>query len=445
METSVIVDGEKEGCERAIQGPATVQAIQRLLKALESLETVLETLERIRRELALQHALLLPRTAVKLLRVAGRWKPTTTGHARRARRSRIAHSRRSDAAWFLTLHMLRARHDAAQRDRRAHARLGRAGTGAPCSIWKPARRWGTGLIYVLEFVAAESILRRRVRVSRTREQHRAHTHPHCRRTRGPAQGSTPGKDIMASGPSGSVLGQTVTKRWPWSATTAITTPWPSRPAIAPFFTNSAATSIDRRAQRFYLWRFGLSKALAHWRRQWLWRARRGWVLAGPRPGDASTTELARGDGQYRHHRGWRGLPGNPALLAEHMLTSAWMVQGLDAIAEASTMVVSTQRTPPYEAEIDRVKGEPTAGARGIQTLRRQAQKPPPPSSRHPPRAEGAKPRRAPRQPRASLHCGATQGKLDPRPATSSPRSTAVHRGLRHRRQKDAKALLDALA
>ena len=107
-----IVYWEKAG-ERAIQGSANAEAIERFSKALELLETVPETPERIRQELALQTRLGPAVHAVK-----GYASPDVETVYNRARElcARVADCPEllfSTLRGLWIFHMLRARHDAA--------------------------------------------------------------------------------------------------------------------------------------------------------------------------------------------------------------------------------------------------------------------------------------------------------------------------------------------
>ena len=167
-----IVYWEKAG-ERAIQGSANAEAIERLSKALELLETVPETPERIRQELALQTRLGPAVHAVK-----GYAAPDVEAVYNRARElcARVADCPQllfSTLRGLLIFHMLRARHDAAY-EIAGECSLWPSRNKAPRSIWRPARRSGKPDSILASSSRAQTQLEEAVCLYNP-EQHRTHT------------------------------------------------------------------------------------------------------------------------------------------------------------------------------------------------------------------------------------------------------------------------------
>jgi predicted ATPase len=94
---------------------------------------------------------------------------------------------------------------------------------------------------------------------------------------------------------------------------------------------------------------------------------RGWVLADRGQGEAGITELRAAMANIRAIGVAAELPWYLALLAGAHATVGQTAEGLDAIAEALTMVASTKERF-YEAEIYRVKGELLLKHRGPNTV-----------------------------------------------------------------------------
>ena len=167
-----IVYWEKAG-ERAIQGSANAEAIERLSKALELLATVPETPERIRRELALQTRLGPAVHAVK-----GYAAPDVETVYNRARElcARVADCPQllfSTLRGLWVFHMLRARHDEAYEFAGQMLALAQEERSRAFHL-EACKSLGQTQFYLGEFVGAATQLEEALRLYNP-EQHRTHT------------------------------------------------------------------------------------------------------------------------------------------------------------------------------------------------------------------------------------------------------------------------------
>ena len=239
-----IVYWEKAG-ERAIQGSANAEAIERLSKALELLATVPETPSASGESWPCRHALAPPCKPSRAMRRPMR-RPSTTGRASCARGSRIAHSccsRRCLASGSSTCS--------------ERGTMRRKRSQSACSPW-PRRTEPRVPFGSLQGARANPVLSWRVRRGQNTArggasplQSRAASDPRSplwRRPRGRRRGLC-GLDIVVPWPSGSVLGEKTRSAGPGPADGTPLHPGRRPVPLCPASPAPPGGPTDRRAER----------------------------------------------------------------------------------------------------------------------------------------------------------------------------------------------------
>ncbi len=366
-----IVYWEQAG-ERAIQGSANAEAIERLSKALELLATVPETPERMRRELALQTRLGPAVQAVK-----GYAAPDVETVYNRARElcARVADC---PELLFSTLfglrlfHMLRARHDEAQEIAERMLALAQDEQSRAFQL-EGCKALGQTRFYLGEFVGAATHLEEALRLYNP-EQHRSHALLYGI---DPAVGAGVyaawtlwclGHLDQSLARSHEALGL-AREMMEHHQTQAVTL---CHCALLHLLRRDVQLTEELSEE---LTAFSTEQGFAYWPA--VATAMRGWVLAERGQGEAGVTELRSAMVTIRAIGTAAELPWYLALLAGAHGIVGQTAEGLDAIAEAVALVASTNERF-YEAEIYRVKGELLLqhggpdGAAGAETCFRQA-------------------------------------------------------------------------
>jgi predicted ATPase len=361
---------EKAG-ERASQGSANAEAIERISKALELLETVPETPERIRRELALQTRLGPAVHAVK-----GFASPDAETVYNRARElcARVADCPQllfSTLRGLWLFHMLRARHDAAYEFAGQMLALAQE-EQSPAFHVEACKSLGQSRFYLGEFVAAATQLEDAVRLYNP-EQHRTHA---------VLYGADPavGAGVYAAWTLWCLghLDQSLAKR---QEALARARQMGHHYTLAVALCHCALLHQHRRDVQLTeelseaLIALSAEQGFAYWPAVAV--AMKGWVLAERGQGEASIAELRSAIATIRAIGTAAELPWYLALLAGAHGIVGQTAEGFDAVAEALALVASTKERF-YEAEIYRVKGEllvrhggPDSAA-GAETCFRQA-------------------------------------------------------------------------
>jgi predicted ATPase len=344
-----IVYWEKAG-ERAIQGSANAEAIERLSKALELLATVPETPERMRRELALQTRLGPAVQAVK-----GYASPDVEIVYTRARElcARVVDCPEllfSTLRGLWIFHMLRARHDEAQEIAERMLVLAQE-EQRPAFHLEACRALGDTQFYLGDFVEAAKQLEEGVRLYNP-EQHRIHALLY---------GSDPAVSCLVYGAwTLWCLGYPDQSLAKSHEALALARRMTHHYTLAIALCHCALLHQFRREVQLTeqlsdaLMALSTEQGFAYWPAVAV--AMKGWVLAERGEGEASIAELCSAMATIRGIGTAAELPWYLALLAGAHGIVGQTAEGLDAIAEALALVASTNERF-YEAEIYRVKGE----------------------------------------------------------------------------------------